>query len=227
LIRLLVLILSISSLWGYEFSWQSHRSQESFRKKERVPVSLGPHCALAFRFREFNVRHAAFPFDWIYSEFPGLYELIKTDFKDFLNPDNLVKLESGWVEDQKYKITFPHDFTKRSSIDWNIYNSVYKKYCRRVARFYRFLEEGVPVYLMRVKMKKEEAFRLYDLLKNKFPKSDFILVSINENEGGSDEDWGHDKILHFSIEPDPRLISHLKEAQPDFVRIFQSLDLIK
>ena len=225
--RLLVFVFTLSSIWSYEFNWQNEQSHKKLRTKERIPISLGPHCALAFRFREFKIRYGAFPFDWVYSEFPGVYELIKTDFKDFLNPENLIKLGSGWVEDVRHEIVFPHEFTRKPSIDRGAYSSVYNKYARRVARFYRFLEDGVPVYLMRVNMTKDEAFKLYDLLKAKFPMSDFVLVSIDIKEGGSDENWSHDEILHFSIEPDPRMISHIKEKQPDFVRIFKILNLIK
>ena len=240
---LLFLITLNTLVLGYNFNdlmVKQEVSLERFQGKGRMVVSLGPHCGIASRLAEYRIRFASFPFDWISSDFEGIYDLFKSDFMDFLNPLNLsVRDCDGVVFDRKFGFYFNHDFKlgdwkiveengmlllDESSYD--IYDQGCQKYARRIVRLCTLLEAGKPLYLIRINMKKEEAFRLYDLLKNKFPRSDCILVSLQVKPNGKDENWGKDGVLHFSIGRDGKMHPAGVDVSSDYERVFKILKLL-
>lgn len=46
-------------------------------------ISLGGSCTVASILREFNLRHEAYPFDWMFSSYNAVYQAIKDDFRYF------------------------------------------------------------------------------------------------------------------------------------------------
>ena len=241
-IWIVFLVWTITSLSAYTFDWRKELLSEKegvVRLKENpfITISLGANCGVAEAMARNGVRMASFPFDWIVTPFESLYSLIKNDFLDFLNPINFDLLQKHIFYDKKYRLKFYHDFAPKlwqcsfkngfvfDSVERKIgYQSTYNKYCRRVARFHLVLNSGIPVYLIRTQMTKQEAFLLYDLLSSKFPDGDLTLISLQIKKDGADEDWGHKNILHFSIGRDGKLHSSAKGNTPDWKRVFRLLD---
>lgn len=72
-------------------------------------VSIGSGCGLTQVMQRYGLREHAGTFDWIHSDFKGVMETLYTDFEDFLNVENLVKLKDCYFEDKKYGLLFPHE----------------------------------------------------------------------------------------------------------------------
>lgn len=51
-------------------------------------VSLGYRCSSAGIIKSLGLKTESYPFDWLVSRLPIIEDCIKTEFKEFLNPDN-------------------------------------------------------------------------------------------------------------------------------------------
>lgn len=171
--------------------------------KPRIFISLGMNCAAALKFEKKNLSEAFFPFDWCISKFKSIYKALKTDFKNYLNLENLEvlehteKSEHRVVRDNAYDITYLHDF----SLDKNPlhdYEQIQSKYYRRIDRFYRALTLGKEVYFFRTEITKKETLKLKKLIQKKFPKLNYTLVVINETNEFKKE-WNIDRVKNFFL----------------------------
>lgn len=126
------------------------------RRSDYELVPLGVDCRISHVLRGRGLRLTAFPFDWNVAPIASAIELLSNDFADFLNPDNLVFLppvdrllfdEDGAEMQMKndvitpvvctrYRMLFPHDFSKAGREDLP---AVRDKYARRVERLTELL----------------------------------------------------------------------------------------
>ncbi|MGC2310359.1 MAG: DUF1796 family putative cysteine peptidase [Candidatus Babeliaceae bacterium] len=182
-------------------------------------ISFGQVCSTASALREYGLRIAAYPFDWIISRFEGLYRAIDDDFKHFLQEDSLkARYDNHGVIDY-YGFEFVHDFptvqsdsilddTIEQPIDENLLRddwkdfipAVHAKYHKRIERLKNVLQSSEKVYIVRHHgISKELAIQLRDLLRRKYPNLDFILVIVGNSESLK-YDWNIPHIRNFYLD---------------------------
>ena len=61
------------------------------KKREQEHISLGVWCSPAIYLKRSGLRKKAYPFDWIFITPEQVLRLFETNFKDFLNKQNLVE----------------------------------------------------------------------------------------------------------------------------------------
>ena len=122
-------------------------------------ISLGSYCSVAQALKDLTFRDASYPFDWVISEsFEKVIELIKNDFDGFLKYNNLYQYtyNRDRYKNNKYLISFFHDFNRRESLRIQL-PYVKRKYKRRIRRFYNDIKE--PTLLIRyIRDKKDIEF---------------------------------------------------------------------
>lgn len=103
-------------------------------------ISIGFWCGVAAALEKYNLRSASSPFDWCFSEFCGVLELIKNDFTSFLNIENLhTRKESPLeFEDVRYQIYFNHEQGRCLKDE---YLHIFEKYQRRIRRFKEMIKK--------------------------------------------------------------------------------------
>jgi len=194
-------------------SWLNAAREDALAiTKPEIFISLGMNCACAINFERRKLSEAFFPFDWNITQPDSIYRILENDFKDFLKIENLVlqKQENldlkpahhPWhkayhVLDKLYNIRIMHDFTKKGP-PLHDYEHVKDKYYRRVARFYHALTLKKLVYFFRTIITKQEALKLNNLIKKKFPKLKYTLVVIN-NTPEFKEPWKIKNIKNFFL----------------------------
>ena len=204
-----------------------------------IIISLGSDCHVAIELRRHNLRYQAFPFDWNFTPFNGLYQLIEEDFAHILKDEYLILSDAGFcVKNTYYGIEFRHDFPNvnpnlhpEEQIDiydpWEMphyrivdnfmdfVGLVREKYQRRIQRFYNALRGNQKVILIRMgDITKVQAIRLHHLIHNKFPALDFLLVACGEAENMR-TDWGIPGIQNYST----------RKVFEDWTELFKSLEL--
>lgn len=178
-------------------------SYNNFLIGKKIGISLGGSCNPAGQLRDsiaryYGIRDQAYPFDWLISPFEAVYKCLEEDFKNFLNPDCLQIYQHqgpGWtgVLNTCYGLKFIHDFpTNNHPIAWseddmafdgavipsflNQLAVVKEKYDRRIKRFRDALNSNNEIIFIRSMATKEQAIRLYNLIKSKYPNLNFTLI---------------------------------------------------
>ena len=215
---------------------------------ERIIISLGIRCDSAIQLREYfsrhyNLRDAAYPFDWLISPFDGLYKCLEEDFKNFLRPDalSLYNHHPGimGVQDNYYGFQFIHDFPP-SSIDHlqiseleenppfmgfispnflDYLATVQEKYARRIERFRHVLSGPHEIFFIRTTITKEQAISLHSLFRRKYPNLNFTLVAI-DNTDEIRIPWGIPGIRNAYI------VNTFVEGSSEWEKLFRELGLI-
>jgi len=117
------------------------------KKKYDVIISLGRDCTISYYLRHFQLQKESLPFDWlIIHSLESILQLFQNDFDDFLSKENL-SYELTWKEglqyiDNKYKLSFRHDFIKDFH---NEFEDVVFKYKRRISRMQNKLSNAKKV----------------------------------------------------------------------------------
>jgi Putative papain-like cysteine peptidase (DUF1796) len=189
-------------------------------------ISLGQICSVAGAMRDNGLRVIAYPFDWLVSPFPALYQALNDDFEHFLQDDSLtMRMSDRYGILDYYGFHFVHDFPAQQPNDsfaeligenhvtggilcdnWrDSLPAVKAKYHRRIERFRNTLLGSEPVYLIRhFDITKDQAIQLRNLLYKKYPQLNFILIIL----GKSDEmkqDWHLESIKNIYLdENDPK-----------------------
>lgn len=120
-------------------------------------ISLGWFCGPAQEIERWGGRDVSFPFDWLLTkDFSKVLAMIENDFEGWMKYDALYqgKNHLGWYEDIENKFVFVHDFLSYKSLDKQ-YESVYKKYSRRITRFIDEIKK--PTLFIRYIMDQKEA----------------------------------------------------------------------
>jgi hypothetical protein len=161
-------------------------------------VSLGSFCHPSHDLREYSLRRAAFPFDWIIS-FNGeaLITILDEDFSRFLNENDFDTYNYALLNTH-YELEFLHDGNFTAGVFSGDLENLKSKYKRRINRFRKLRTFKGKVYFIRqnnphsltdphrfffnaanVEITEEYAFRLYAALKRYFPTLDFSLIIRN------------------------------------------------
>jgi len=190
-------------------------------------VSLGSNCRGAFFARYYKIRSFALPFDWCLTPYRSLYSLIQHDFKSFFDKEFLVparqchdayilkflkemgvyaaatQYSSEWVFNSVSGMLFNHDFsTNTPTVIQKQYASNHAKYMRRIERFYKVMNAGKHIYLIRyLDITKSEACEFCDLIKRKFPHADFTLIVVGSDVEQFGGDWQIPHIKNFAVDP--------------------------
>jgi hypothetical protein len=208
-----------------------------------LAISLGHTCWPASHLQDHALRKRSFPFDWMITSFESLYQILETDFYGFLD------IQHMHIGDNENKISdlhggrFVHDFETTnwlpanpgiapvSERDAQEYEAMLLRYERRIARFYKIFELGIPIYLIRWQISQEQADKLYNLLTRKFPNGTIYLICLetSSQEKCVNEEWGHPHIRHFTIGWDDQSLSPIpdRSRHPEWTRVFQALGLLR
>ena len=196
--------------------------------QDAVFVSLGSFCGTAGALIWCGLRKAAFPFDWLISfDCEAIIRILEDDFREFLNEIYFVPFgPANHLSHNYYHLEFIHD----GVFDFDQYPAnmerLKTKFQRRIERFRQLNELRGKVYFIReayefsandphrrykfkdnVEIPDEHALRLYDALKNYFPKLDFCLVVINHH---SSDDAVIERKIHDNL-----LIARCNPSQND------------
>lgn len=162
-----------------------------------IVISLGTDCTVASVLRDLNLRHAAYPFDWMYSSFQGVCQALADDFSHFLEPESLKLASKQRAVTDYYGFLFVHDFptiqheaaiNDNESHEWakirddwqNFTNPIREKYQRRIERLRKVFEGNNHVLLIRYDgaLNKECAIELRQSIIKRYPKLNFTIVDI-------------------------------------------------
>ena len=124
----------------------------------RYFIPIGADCTPTRILKQKNLRHLAFPFDWIVCPIDTIYKLLLNHFEGFMK--NITILDSDYrmlfsesddnmnlvvsntkiypVIDTTYDILFPHDFHNN---DTHTINMVKDKYTRRINRLLHIIND--------------------------------------------------------------------------------------
>jgi len=203
---------------------------------ETKVISIGSDCTVATLIRQLNLRAEAYPFDWIYSHFESLYNVLNDDFKFFLDPNSLKLNNNNDIIVDFYNFGFVHDFPTihhdaalndhqtvvngKIRDDWQEFIGLVRvKYQRRIERFRNELSGNNRVFLVRYGIDQAQAIKLRDLLIDRYPNLDFIIIAVSGVE--NEIDWGLDKIRNYGIPYIPG--ENFKSA---WENVFKSLNII-
>lgn len=98
-------------------------------------VSLGWFCGTAASMERYGLRRCSGPFDWYFSEFKGVIDIIDHDFSDFLSRDNLSEepgIHGAIFNDVKYGFSYIHDIENSLDAD---YESIHSRYMHKIDTF--------------------------------------------------------------------------------------------
>jgi len=203
-------------------------------------IGLGETCTVAAALEVFNLRNAAYPFDWTISEYDSVCAALEDNFDKFLHPDFLSLRPDNHGVINKYGIVFVHDFPTTDYTgdldidaplnedilrqDWrDTLPEIQEKYARRIQRLRDVCSSNVKVYFIRHQgiQSREQACTLRNIIKKRYPKLDFTLVIVlSENE--SIEQWSEDNIKTYVVKQ-----TAIWNDVAEWEIIFKDLGLIK
>jgi hypothetical protein len=197
--------------------------------QEPLFVSLGSWCEVAHALKACEIRNAAYPFDWITSiDSERFLEVLQDDFHHFFDEAFLVVggRDPGYLLHTYYRLEFLHDGDFR---DLTTMQKFKDKYQRRIERFRMLAEYPGKVFFVRtayagsttdlyylcadnLEISDGYAWKLYRILQERFPKLDFTLVIINndENHAVYEEKKLTEKLIKVRSHPGAEL-SHKKK----------------
>jgi hypothetical protein len=169
-------------------------------------VSLGSDCNAAHTLKACKLRNASYPFDWITShDGEGLIKVFEEDFSWYLEAKYLShylrppSLDEWILINTRYNFEFIHDGNPHESLE--VEEKIKEKCFRRLNRFKELGQFDGRVYFLRearvfhlddrlnftryhnYEMSEEYSIRLYNTLKDFFPKLDIHLVIVNHYAG--------------------------------------------
>ena len=161
-----------------------------------IIIPLGTNCSVAMILNHYQIRRAAYPFDWIITNHETTCKILLENFDQFLNPDHLVIDARGApVVDTYYGIKFVHDFpylvndgkTQQIAPDFlSCWEEVHLKYQRRIERFRKTIENAISqeqqiIFIREGHINQREAVEIQTILKKLYPNLDFLLVIFTYN----------------------------------------------
>ena len=164
-------------------------------------VSLGPNCLPAMLFKNLYIKKETLPFDWCQNTLSVVAHCFKTDFKYFSNFDEKIentKLNEELIQEfnfykpnkptNYYNNWFPH-----TTLDINSLKDEIKKRVERLVNYLNSDEEITFVfinecaiynkkYLDKQDIYYNELLEICDIIKNKYNKNNFKIVSLFINK---------------------------------------------
>lgn len=188
-----------------------------------IIVSLGSGCDTALKLRDYGLRNAAFPFDWLIT---GSHEkfilVLRNDFQFFADPNFFIPVDEATdhpnnLRNTYYDISFWHEGS--TLYDWSDLEKyqeqlerVQAKYERRIERFRQLRFFLGKVFFVRnfTSATREQAHRhpelaveLREALRQYFPQLDFTLVIVTYNDVQGTPIENLDQIVEFRMERGP------------------------
>lgn len=204
-------------------------------------ISLGEVCSTSAALQAFNLRNAAYPFDWTISPLSGVSLALFEDFQEYLNPKYFKIRGDKHGVINKYGITFVHDFPtinytgnnieQEDLINENILLSswlgslpqIQDKYFRRIRRFLEDCNSKDKIFFFRhFSATKNAAIKLRDLIEIKYPNLQFTLVIVGNKPDEYIKPWHERKIKNYYLN-DTLVWNDVKEWN----KIFTDLGLIQ
>ncbi len=165
------------------------------KQKYDIIYSLGFNCACALYLNQNKLRLTSGPLDWISNmTFNDRIELILNDFADYLKlsdlkkitPDNRTQnLKYDVYKNEKLNCIFPHEFLYNIPLEKS-YDEVFKKYQRRIDRFYKNINQKQKTLLvwfsLDSKITDEDILNANKKLCAKFNKNvDMLIIENDDN----------------------------------------------
>jgi len=160
----------------------TEKEEDFFLQHRPIIISLGDSCQPAINLTWNKLRFMAYPFDWAVTRFDDLYDIIQTDFNNCKEQEYY---SLAWDPETKNirptnkyypNLQFPHAKWDNLVVDLN----------RRIERFYKTIKYAEKhnkkiSFIIHSNLFKDDSIKikaqsLNDLLSNKFPKLNFILI---------------------------------------------------
>lgn len=171
-------------------------------------ISLGYFCSVALELERFGLRRTSSPFDWCISDLEGIILAIDSNFEDFLKYTNLSqnKDSHGVYRDDKYNISFFHDFDKYLPLQKQI-SKVQEKYNRRIIRFYEIVTKPTLFvrYISDEQLNSQGKSIELDYIENNYDEIIGLFKSFNSDNDIifiANSSVSSEKIRIYSVEPD-------------------------
>ena len=164
---------------------------------EKILINLGKDCQAAWRLKQFNLRHVAYPFDWLRTyDFEGVIRCIAENFQCFLTAEDLVHIGYG-VKNKRYGMEFVHDFpTVGSHSNYvavenenagtvitryrDYLPQIHNKYDARIHRFLDVLVSSDEVIFIRTHIKPREAQKFVAMMARHYPHLHYTLLVVHQ-----------------------------------------------
>jgi len=159
--------------------------------RSHLCISLGSNCDTVSWLKTYDLRPAAFPFDWLLTlDIAKLIELLDTDFDRFLDRAYFAPFNTAFIHSY-YHIEFRHE--------GKYMEEIFTKYPRRIERFRQLGEYPRKVFFIRMSyawamsptlywpieralhITLEDAVDLSEALRKLFPRLDFTLIILNHD----------------------------------------------
>lgn len=206
-------------------------------------ISLGRDCQSANQLRNFKLRMAAYPFDWMVSRnFCGIILAIQDDLKHFLDP-SLLTYKVSFIENTYYQFEYNHFFPlmgrpiteevfEAGTIVPNFMDflpAVQQVQNKRINRLLTLLSSKEDtIVFVRTHASPDEASAFAKMIKKKYPHLNFYLVVVHENENLIG-DWNIPNVVNFYACKRSGLADWWNQAEWEsiFYKIYQILNPIK
>jgi hypothetical protein len=166
-----------------------------------IGISLGWSCTPAVLAVKKGLRlkkaegYKTCPFDMVISNYPGILECIRTDFKDFCDPQYLT-LHHGCIYHTKYNFCFNHESPDHANLfeiqKWeggtnhfvsNNFANFIKRYQNRISNFRNYLSDPANIISFVIFRYNSVPTELENLLIEKYPSLKFkIICMINSDK---------------------------------------------
>lgn len=182
---------------------------ESEKSNNKIVISIGCDCSVAYNIRKLNFAKEAFPFDWMKLEkVTSIINMIQNDFEGFCNIDqyeifpqyanfmyneneeesvdlvNLTeipeKLSKFKMVHKKYRFTLPHEYDGEH-LDIEKFKA---KYTRRIERFRKYVKDSkFEITFIRLGSFKDKKHMgtLSDVLDDYCKHDNFSIYYLNES----------------------------------------------
>ena len=153
--------------------------------------SMGEACSCSELIRLNNYQDFSYPFDWVAGlTFLERAKILANDFKDFINKEDLVKLEEKnnlencfIYRNKTNNIYFYHDFYDNVDFD-EMYIKVKEKYDRRINRLINNIKKSKNILIIYLetpiknhdKIEDSDILAGYNIIKNKYPNKNIKLI---------------------------------------------------
>ncbi|MDP1880207.1 MAG: DUF1796 family putative cysteine peptidase [Parachlamydiaceae bacterium] len=203
-------------------------------------ISIGRDCQVANMLQHFNLKLLPYPFDWMdSSDFKGLMLAIENDLQHFLDP-NYLKHEGNFIKNTYYNFVFNHFFPivnhplteevfKEGRVVTNFLDylpHVQRVQNQRIENFLSLLSTTQDlVFFIRTHSNPEEANVFVEMMKQKYPHLNFILVVVHDRFELIG-DWNIPRVINFYTTMGPH-INKVWWKVAEWKLIFIQLGLIK
>lgn len=200
-------------------------------------ISLGSHCGPTLLFKQYGVREAAYPFDWMLSiDGEKIIEILNDDFAYFLDEKYLLPHPtSGILLHHVYHLEFSHEENSFGASLYNFFDTLIPKFQRRIERFRQLNNFKGKVFFIRASfplsnhrnyvfhneenlmITEDYAYRLHTALYKRFPQLNFVLVIVNtlDNEVAEESRVLNKGLRMLNCSP--------KDEATSFAKLFEKL----